>query len=88
MDPEFEKALLTRVNGMHAQRMNASSKMIKEMGIRILDRINEMLPYEKIIHLTFSNGWLFKFQRWGLRSSKSYGAIIRCVLDTWSLLEV
>ncbi len=38
MDPEFEKAVLTWVNEMHAQRVNVSSKMIKEMGIRILDR--------------------------------------------------
>ncbi len=44
MRPELEKALLTWVNIMHAQRVNVSSEMIKEMGIRILDGVNEMLP--------------------------------------------
>ncbi len=47
MHPEFEKALLTCVNEMHAQGVNVSSEIIEEMGIRILDRVNEMLPDEK-----------------------------------------
>ncbi len=64
MHPEFEKALLTWFNEMHAQRPTVFSKMIKEIGIGILGRVNEMLPDEKIIHLTFFNGRLFKFQRW------------------------
>ncbi len=45
--PEFEKALRTWVNEIHAQRVNVSSKMIKEMGIRIHDRVNEMLSDER-----------------------------------------
>ncbi len=36
----LKKALLTWVNEMHAQEVDVSSKMIKEMGIRILDRVN------------------------------------------------
>ncbi len=74
MHLELEKALLTWVNEIHAQAVNVSSGMIKEIGIRIIDRVNEMLPDEKKIHLTISNGWLFKFERKrGLRSWKSYG---------------
>ncbi len=41
---------------MHAQRVNVSSEIIKEMGIRILDGVIEIRPDEKKIHLTFSNG--------------------------------
>ncbi len=41
---------------MHAQRVNVSSEIIKEMGIRILDGVNEIRPDEKKIHLPFSNG--------------------------------
>ncbi len=44
---EFENTLRTWVNEMHAQRVNVSSKMTKEMGIRILDRVNEMLSDER-----------------------------------------
>ncbi len=74
MHPEHEKALLTWVNEMHAQAVNVSSEMMKEMEVGLLDRVNEMLPDEKKIYLTFSNWWLFKFQwTWGLRSWKSYG---------------
>ncbi len=40
MHPEYEKALLTWVNEMHAQGVNVSSEMIKETGIRILARVN------------------------------------------------
>ncbi len=53
MNLEIEKALLTWVNEMHAQGVNGSSKMMKEMGISILGRVNEMLPDEKKIHFTF-----------------------------------
>ncbi len=57
---------------MHAQGVNVSSKMIIEMGISILGRVNEKLPDEKKISFDFSNGWLFKFQRrWGPRGWKS-----------------
>ncbi len=52
MHLEFENTLRTWVNKTHAQRVNVSSKITKEMGIRILDRVNEMLSDEKIIHLT------------------------------------
>ncbi len=87
MHPEFEKALLTWVSEMHAEGANASSEMIKEIGFRILHKINEMLLDEKKIRLTFSNVWLFEIQRrWRHRSWKSYGAIVRCILDTWLLL--
>ncbi len=48
-----------------AQRVNVSSKMIKEMGIEILDRVNEMLSDEKMNSLTFSNGWLLNFKEGG-----------------------
>ncbi len=41
MHPEIEKALL--IWEMHAQRVNVSSKIINEMGIRILDEVNEIL---------------------------------------------
>ncbi len=41
---------------MHVQRVNVSSEIIKEMGIRIHDGVNEIRPDEKKIHLTFSNG--------------------------------
>ncbi len=69
-----EIALLTWVNEMHTQGMNGSSKMMKEMGISILGRVNEMLQNEKKIHLTFSNGWLFKIhRRWGLRGLEVVG---------------
>ncbi len=61
MHPEIEKALLTCVNEMHAQGVNVSSKMIQEMRISILGRVNEILPDEKKIHFTFSDGWIFKF---------------------------
>ncbi len=56
MHPKIEKALLTWVNEMHTQGVNVSSEMIKEMGIRILDGVNEMCPDEKKIHVTLSNG--------------------------------
>ncbi len=51
MHPEFENALFTWVNETHAQRVNISSKKIKEIGIRILERVNEMLPDEKEVGL-------------------------------------
>ncbi len=38
---------------MHAQGVNVSSEMIKEMGIKILDRVNEVVPDEKNIHYDF-----------------------------------
>ncbi len=41
---------------MHSKGVNVSSEMIKEMGIRILDRVNEMYPDGKKIHVAFSNG--------------------------------
>ncbi len=41
---------------MHTQGVNLSSEMIKEMGIRILDGVNELRPDEKKIHVTLSNG--------------------------------
>ncbi len=53
---KLKKALLNWVNKMHAQGVNCSSKMMKEMGISILGRVNEMVPDEKKIHLTFCNG--------------------------------
>ncbi len=84
----IDKALLTCVNEMHAQGVNVSSEMIKEMGIRILERVNKMLPDEKKIRSTFSKGCLFKFQMWGIRGWKTYGAIVRCILDTLPLLRV
>ncbi len=40
-------------NEMHAKGVNVSSKMIIEMGISILGRVNEKLPGEKKIHLAF-----------------------------------
>ncbi len=71
MHPELEQAW---VREMHARAVVVSPKMIKEIGVRILDRVNEMIQDEKKIHFTFSNGWLFKFQRRrGLRSWKSRG---------------
>ncbi len=51
-----EKALLTWVNEMHPQAVNVSSKMIIEIGISILRRINEKLPDEMKIHLNFLTG--------------------------------
>ncbi len=36
--------------------MNVSLEMVKEMGIRILDGVNEMCPDEKKIHVTFLTG--------------------------------
>ncbi len=41
MHPELTMALLTWVNEIHAQGVNVSSEMIKEKGIRILERVNE-----------------------------------------------
>ncbi len=38
---------------MHAERVNVSSEIIKEMGIRILDGVNEIRPDEKKIQLDF-----------------------------------
>ncbi len=38
---------------MHAQRENVSSEIIKEMGIRILDGVNEIRPDEKENSLDF-----------------------------------
>ncbi len=58
---------------MHAQAVNVSSEMMKEMEVGLLDRVNEMLPDERNL-FDLSNWWLFKFQwTWGLRSWKSYG---------------
>ncbi len=62
MHPEFEKALLTWVREMHAEGANASSEMIKEMGFRILHKVNEMLLDEKKICFTFPNVWHSKFK--------------------------
>ncbi len=45
----IDKALLTWVNEIHVQGVNVSSEMIKEMSIRILERVNEMLPVKKRI---------------------------------------
>ncbi len=36
--------------------MNVSLEMVKEMGIRILDGVNEMCPDEKKNSCDFSNG--------------------------------
>ncbi len=55
MHPEIEKVFLTWVNKNAYPRSECSSEMIKEMGIRILDGVNEMCPDEKKIHVTFSN---------------------------------
>ncbi len=43
----IDKALLTWVIEIHIQGVNVSPEMIKEMGIRILERVNEMLPVKK-----------------------------------------
>ncbi len=56
MHPEIEKALLTWVKKIHTQRVNVSLEMIKEVGIRILDGVNEMCPDEKENSCEFSNG--------------------------------
>ncbi len=61
----IDKALLTCVNEMHAQGVYVSSEMIKEMGIRILERVNEMLPDEKKTRSTFSKGCLFQISNVG-----------------------
>ncbi len=45
------------------KRVNVSSEIIKEMGIRILDGVNQIRPDEKKIHLTFSNGPFIRRQR-------------------------
>ncbi len=56
MHPEIEKTLLIWVIEMHVQRVNVSLELIKEMGIRILDGVNEIRPDEKEkIALRFSN---------------------------------
>ncbi len=58
MHPEIEKALLTQVNEIHAQGVNVSSKMIKEMGISILGRVNGFF-FEKpsVLHLAHRSGF-------------------------------
>ncbi len=53
---KIEIALLTWVNKMHAQGVNIPSETVKELGIRILDGVNDMRPAEKNIHWTFCNG--------------------------------
>ncbi len=47
---------------MHAQLVNVLG-IIKEMGIRILDGVNEIRPDEKKIHLTFSKRAVYRCQR-------------------------
>ncbi len=58
----IDKALLTWVNEIHAQGVNVSSEMIKEKGIRILERVNEMLPVKKRIIRRFLKGGFSNFK--------------------------
>ncbi len=53
MHPETENTLLIWVNRNACPTSDVSSEIIKEMGIRILDGVNEIGQDEKKIHFDF-----------------------------------
>lgn len=70
----LENQLLQWVNDQNNSGRCLTGDVIKAKGKRLLEEVNRLLPESSGVDLTFSAGWLWRFQRrWNLKSRKLHG---------------
>ena len=71
---ELDRAIYNWVCDMRNSRKCVSGAMIREKASRLSQKVNEQMPDDEKINLSFSEGWLQKFKaRWALKEFKLHG---------------